>query len=63
MRRGVVPDVERERLLAALRQVDEANTELRDAVVAANKAGGSVREIAKVIGKTTQTVQRWLREG
>ncbi|AWH14442.1 HTH DNA binding protein [Mycobacterium phage TChen] len=56
--RGVVPEPERTQLLEAA----AAAAELPRAVRAANEAGGSVREIAALIGKSTNTIQRWLKE-
>ena len=41
----------------------DADTELRAAVVAGLLAGGSVREMADLTGMSTNTVQRWGREG
>ena len=60
--RGLVPDPERVRLLAAVKGVEDADTELRAAVIAAHRAGGSVREIAKLIDRSTNTIWRWLQE-
>ncbi|WKW86666.1 hypothetical protein SEA_KARHDO_40 [Mycobacterium phage Karhdo] len=56
--RNTVPEPERTRLLEAA----AAAAELPRAVRAANQAGGSVREIAALIGKSTNTIQRWLKE-
>jgi transposase len=61
-RRGSIPDAERERLLAALGGTRAADDELRAAVLAARGADGSVREIAALIGKSTNTIQRWTRD-
>lgn len=60
--RGVIPPNERERLQAATAGVDEATAELRAAVQAAWRAGGSVRTIATEVGKSTRTIQNWLDE-
>ncbi|AHZ95506.1 HTH DNA binding protein [Mycobacterium phage Zapner] len=38
------------------------SAKIRRAVVAAKAAGGSVREIAVLTGKSTNTIQRWLKE-
>ncbi|WP_372453710.1 helix-turn-helix domain-containing protein [Mycolicibacterium goodii] len=35
---------------------------IRRAVLAASAAGGSVREIAVLTGKSTNTIQRWLKQ-
>lgn len=52
-----------ERIRAAVAARELAEAEVRAAVVAALKAGGSIREVAKVSGLSTNTVQRWGREG
>lgn len=62
-KRGLIPDPERARILAAMRARDDAETELRAAVVAGLLAGGSVREMATLTGMSTNTIQRWGREG
>lgn len=63
MRRGVIPEPERARLLAANEAEKDANHELHAAVRAAYDAGGSIREIAEALGgRSTNTIQRWLRE-
>ena len=59
--RGVTPEPERSKLLTAATAADTASVELRNAVQAAHQAGGSVREIAELIGRSTNTIQRWLR--
>ncbi|WP_074322911.1 helix-turn-helix domain-containing protein [Mycobacteroides abscessus] len=61
MKRGETPEPQRSRLLAAATQADSATEDLRDAVREAKDAGGSVREIAALINRSTNTVQRWLR--
>ena len=62
-KRGVIPDTERKRILAAMEARDSAEVELRAAVVAGLLAGGSVREMADLTGMSTNTIQRWGREG
>lgn len=62
MRRGVTPEPQRTQLLAAAEADESTEAELRRAVRAAHLAGGSVREIAELINKSTNTVQRWLKE-
>jgi len=59
--RGVVPPEERRKLLAADRKAATAAEELRAAVVAAHAAGGSVREIATLLGKSPTTIQSWVK--
>ncbi|ACF34105.1 hypothetical protein BOOMER_43 [Mycobacterium phage Boomer] len=70
---GVVPEPERSQLLKAtsahekaVRELDrkrrQVDAVLRAAVRAASAAGGSVREIAVLTGKSTNTIQRWLKE-
>lgn len=61
--RGVIPPSERARLRAAADEVGVAAAELKAAVCAAWEAGGSVREIADELGKSTRTIQDWIREG
>jgi transposase len=56
----VIPSAERERLHAAATGVDDAAAELKAAVQAAWRAGGSVRAIAAELGKSTRTIQNWL---
>ena len=62
-KRGVIPDAERKRILTAMTARDSAEVELRAAVVAGLLAGGSVREMADLTGMSTNTIQRWGREG
>lgn len=45
-----------------LRRVARASTGRRAAVLAARRAGGSVRAVAQEAGVSTSTVQRWERE-
>jgi len=59
--RGVIPPAERKRLRATERRLGEADTEMRAAVQAAHQAGGSIRSIAAEIGRSTRTIQNWLR--
>lgn len=61
-RRGTIPEPERIRLLEAMTAIDLANTELRNAVLAARNAEGSVRSIAQLLNKSTNTIQRWAQE-
>jgi transposase len=61
MRRGVTPEPERSQLLAAAESDQFAEAQLRLAVQRAHLAGGSVREIAELIGRSTNTIQRWLK--
>lgn len=58
--RGEIPPAERERLHTAASGVDAAAAELKAAVQAAWRAGGSVRTIAAELGKSTRTIQNWL---
>ncbi|MGH3804085.1 MAG: hypothetical protein ACRDTD_28915, partial [Pseudonocardiaceae bacterium] len=62
-RRGVIPEAESSRILAALKSRAAAEVELRAAVVAGLRAGGSVREMAEVTGMSTNTIQRWGHDG
>lgn len=61
-RTGAIPEPERTQLLAAARSLDKAEADLRDAVRAARSADGSVREIARVIGKSPTTIQAWTQD-
>lgn len=65
--RGVTPEPQRSQLLAAAEFADvtttRADKQLRHAVHAAHRAGGSVRHIAELLGRSTNTIQRWLKEG
>ncbi|WP_209447033.1 hypothetical protein [Rhodococcus gordoniae] len=61
-KRGLIPDPERARILAAMRALDDAEVELRAAVVSGLLAGGSVREMSMLTGMSTNTIQRWSRE-
>lgn len=61
--RGVIPHDQRARLQAAADGVAAAGAELHAAVLAAWQAGGSVREIADELGKSTRTIQDWIRRG
>ena len=49
-------------MLRAQQGAAEAEDEFRTTVADALKAGGSVREVARVTGLSTNTVQRWGRE-
>ena len=66
-KRGVVPDAEAARLVAAIERraqvVAEADAEVRAAVTAALLAGGSVREVAKLAGMSPTTVEKYGRAG
>lgn len=61
MKRGVIPEPERARLLAADQGERDATAELHAAVRAAYDAGGSIREIAEALDRSTNTIQRWLK--
>ncbi|WP_186328981.1 hypothetical protein [Prescottella equi] len=61
-KRGLIPDPERARILAALAARNAAEAELRAAVVANLLAGGSIREMAALTGMSTSTIQKWGRE-
>ncbi|ATN88643.1 helix-turn-helix DNA binding protein [Mycobacterium phage Demsculpinboyz] len=67
---GTVPEPNRSRLIAsakltarALKNAEVEVAALRREVLDAAAAGGSVREIAVLTGKSTNTIQRWLKEG
>lgn len=61
--RGIVPPAAAERYKAAKAAYDAAEAELHEAVAAALKSGGSIREVMALTGMSNQTVQRWGREG
>lgn len=60
--RGVTPAPERRRLQTATRKHETSRTELIAAVKAAKNAGGSIRDIAELTGRSTNTIQRWLHD-
>ena len=60
--RGVVPPEHIARLTAARAAVDEAQEAYCQAIADALNAGASVRELAKLLGIGTRTVQTWGRE-
>lgn len=60
--RGEIPPTERDRLRAAITAEGDARRELHAAVIAAQKAGGSVRAIATETEKSPTTIQKWLKE-
>ncbi|WP_454231313.1 helix-turn-helix domain-containing protein [Mycolicibacterium fortuitum] len=58
-----VPEPQRSQLLAAAAAADGAQIALRRAVRRAKDAGGSIREIAALLSKSTNTIDRWLDQG
>lgn len=61
--RGIIPPSQAKRLDAARDAREKADDEFRTAVVAALKAGGSIREVAELSGLSTRTVQDWGHAG
>lgn len=61
--KGIIPPDKARRLDAAREARDQADDEFRSAVVAALKAGGSIREVAELSGLSTRTVQDWGHAG
>lgn len=61
--RGIIPPTQARRLADATRAREQADEEFRTAVVAALKAGGSIREVAELSGLSTRTVQDWGHAG
>lgn len=66
--RGVVPPDVARTLLAADRKAAAADrkaataaAELHAAVAAAHQAGASIRELAALLGRSTNTIQAWVR--
>jgi transposase len=57
-----IAEADQLRLREALRGVQAADQELRDAVVSATQHGGSVRKVAALTGLSTNTVFRWKRD-
>ncbi len=55
-KRGEVPDEHAERLRQVAGLVAAAYAERDAAIVAALKAGGSIREVGKLVGLTTQVI-------
>lgn len=69
-RKGEIPDDHAAALTAAVEAdtaakaaKDEARAQLAAAVVAALKAGGSVREVARFCGISRITVEKWGHDG
>lgn len=62
MRHGVTPEPQRSQLIKAVEVKADGDARVRAAVLAANEAGGSVRDIAELTGYSTNTIQRWLKE-
>lgn len=60
-RRDYPSDKILERLRLAAEAKAAADDELRAAVIAASKAGGSIRVIAEVSQLSTRTIQNWLK--
>ena len=61
--KGIVSEQAAARLRAAMQGRDDAEAELHAAVADALKAGGSVREVMRLTGMSSETVQRWGRDG
>lgn len=58
--RGDLTPAQRARLRASARRVETAEADLRVAVRGVWRGGGSVRQIATELGRSTATIQRWL---
>lgn len=63
--RNITPPEQRARILrimrAAQRSEERYDEKLAQAVRDAHVAGGSVRDIAELTGRSTSTIQRWLK--
>lgn len=59
--KGIVPESEGQRIIAALALRSEAQKQLELAVAAALKAGGSVREVSALSGLSGTTIQKYGR--
>lgn len=62
-KRGEIPPEHQRRMRAACEAYDAAEAERRSAVVDALHDGASVREIAAFLDMSTNTINRWGREG
>lgn len=62
-KRGLIPAEHQTRLRAAQEAKAAAEVEMRAAVVEALMDGASVREIAAFLDMSTNTINRWGREG
>ena len=60
-RKGAIPDAQLAALLTAKTTATDAQEAYQHAVADALKAGGSVREVHRVTGLSTSTVQAWGR--
>jgi len=58
-KRGVVPEPQATRLV---KLAQAADIDLPEAAREARAAGGSIREIARLANRSTNTIQRWLKE-
>lgn len=56
--RGTVPEPEQRRIRAALAARAAADAEVKAAVI---ESSGSVRELARLTGLSTNTISRWKR--
>lgn len=61
--RGVIPPDHQTQLRAAQEAAQAAQAGFRRAVVDALLAGASVREVAAFVDMSTNTIERWGREG
>ncbi|WP_202375140.1 helix-turn-helix domain-containing protein [Mycobacteroides abscessus] len=59
---ATIPPAQRRRLHTAARHMVDADDEMRAAVRDAKDAGGSIRAIADEIGRSTRTIQNWLKD-
>lgn len=59
--KGTIPGPQRRKLIAADRRARAAVAALHTAVAEAHAAGGSIRVIADLLGRSTHTIQAWLR--
>lgn len=59
--RGVVSDEDAARIRVAASELERAEAEMRRAVLSASSNGASVRELAALTGKSTNTISRWKR--
>lgn len=61
--RGELTKAQLQRWIRAENRVDDAKDELRRVTVAILNEGASFAEVSKATGLSTNTLQRWKREG
>lgn len=59
---GTPTAAQKRRLATAARRRDTANTEFHQALRNVHEEGVSIRQLAELLGRSTNTIQRWLKE-